>query len=87
MYEIIQVIAALARLLQFAIIGRVLMSWVDPNPYPTNGFKRGLWAVTDPILEPMRRVIPPLGMFDITPIAAIFLLDFISNALRSAFPF
>lgn len=60
--------------LELAILTRVLYSWVDPNPYPTNEFKRILWAVTDPILEPLRRFVPPVGMIDFTPLVAILVL-------------
>ena len=74
--------------LQLAILVRVLYSWVDQNPYPTNAFKRVLWTVTDPILEPLRRVIPPLGMFDISPIAALFLVQIVHRIVLAAlFPY
>jgi YggT family protein len=61
--------------LNLAILGRILLSWVDPSPFPDNPLKRILWFLTDPILVPLRRIIPPIGMFDITPIAAIVLLQ------------
>jgi YggT family protein len=64
-----------------AVLGRVLYSWVDPNPYPTNEAKRILWMVTDPILEPLRRVIPPLGMFDISPIVALVLIQVVQQSV------
>lgn len=77
----IDLIVLLLQLIQFTILARVLLSWVDPNPYPTNAFKRVLWAVTDPILVPLRSIIPPLGMFDISPIVAIVVLDVVARAL------
>ena len=73
---------ALISVLEFLIIGRVLLTWVDPNPYPTNEFKRVLFAVTDPILEPLRRYIPPLGgMLDVSPIVAIVLLNLLRQLI------
>ncbi len=69
------------RLVWFAILARVVLSWVDPNPYPTNAFKRLLFTITDPVLEPLRRVIPPIGMIDITPIAAFIILQLIERLL------
>lgn len=62
-------------ILNLAILGRILLSWIDPSPYPDNAVKRLLWAITEPILQPLRRVIPPLGMFDISALVAIFLLQ------------
>ena len=39
--------------------------------------------ITDPILVPLRRVIPPMGMMDITPLVAIILLRVISEMAQS----
>ena len=72
----------LLRFLSLAILARVLLSWVDPNPWPTNAFKRALFTVTDPILEPLRRVIPPLGMIDISPMVALIVIRVLEEALR-----
>jgi YggT family protein len=67
-----------------AIFIRALLSWfpIDPrNPLVTI-----LYEVTEPILDPLRRVIPRLGMIDITPLVAIILIQVIgqvaANALR-----
>ncbi|MFN2114226.1 MAG: YggT family protein [Anaerolineae bacterium] len=70
--------------LQVAILVRVFYSWVDSNPYPTNDLKRALWAVTDPILDPLRRVIPPIGMLDVTPVVAIVALSILRQILVPA---
>lgn len=71
------------RLLQLVILVRVLYSWVDPNPYPTNELKRILWAVTDPILDPLRRFVPPVGMIDLTPLVAFLLLTVLSRLVAA----
>jgi len=80
----LQALNLLFVLLQLAILARVLYSWVDPNPYPTNEVKRLLWMVTDPVLEPLRRVIPPLGMFDISPLVALVILQVLHRVIVSA---
>jgi YggT family protein len=77
-------VALLLQGLQLAILIRVLYSWIDPNPYPTNTFKRLLWAVTDPVLNPLRRVIPPIGMIDISPIVAIVVIGVVQRALTGS---
>jgi len=77
-------VQAVFAVVQLAILARVLLSWVDPNPYPTTELKRVLWAITDPILEPLRRVIPPIGgTLDISPIVALLILQAIGNAIVS----
>ena len=60
-------------LLSFAIIARILMSWISGGG---GGRARVfLHSVTEPILAPFRRAIPRLGMFDISPIVALIVLD------------
>lgn len=72
----------LFQILIFAIIGRALLSWF--NVGPGNALGRILYEVTEPILAPMRRVIPMIGMIDITPIVAILLLNFLQNTIVQA---
>jgi YggT family protein len=52
----------------FAVIAQALLSWVNPDPYsPAVVVLRDL---TRPVLKPLRRVIPPLGGLDLSPMAA-----------------
>lgn len=62
--------------LSWAILIRVLLSWI-PNLDPYNPIVRILRSITDPILEPARRIIPSLGGIDISPIVVFLLLDFV----------
>jgi len=81
---LIEVILIVMRILTFAILGRVIMSWVI-QMNPTSSFiisaYRVLVQFTDPILMPIRRIVPPAGMFDLTPMVAIILLYVISQVL------
>ena len=64
-------------MLTAAIFFRALLSWfpIDPrNPLVTL-----LFDVTEPILDPLRRVIPRLGMIDITPFVAMILIQVIGQ--------
>ena len=65
--------------LTLAIIARSIMSWFAPRP--TNIVSIVLYRVTEPILSPLRRIIPRIGMFDFTPMAAIILLQLIAYFL------
>jgi YggT family protein len=60
-------------LLTFAIIARALASWLPIDRY--HPIIRVLDQITEPILAPIRRVVPPIGMMDITPIVALILLQ------------
>jgi len=68
-------IRILCRVLTFAIIFRAILSWFSPRP--TNILAVILYRITEPILAPLRRIIPRAGMFDFTPLIAIILLQLI----------
>ena len=72
----------LFRALELAILIRVLLSWIRPNPY--NPFVQAIYQITEPIMGPLRRVIPPLGMIDITPMVALIILQIIQGIVMSA---
>jgi YggT family protein len=66
----------------FALIGRALLSWFDPGMRSSVG--QLLFRITEPIIGPIRRHIPSLGMFDISPIIALLILYFLRGLLVSA---
>ena len=69
-------------ILQGAILVRALLSWFNPSPAnPIVGF---IVDITEPILAPLRRVVPRIGMIDITPVVALLLLQLIQNELIKA---
>ncbi|MSQ15179.1 MAG: YggT family protein [Dehalococcoidia bacterium] len=69
------------RVVTIAIFIRAVLSWF-PMP-PGNPVSTIVNQVTDPILMPLRRVIPTLGMMDITPMVAIILLQVISEMAKA----
>jgi YggT family protein len=62
-----------------AILVRVILSWFPVDP--SNPIIRIVWEVTEPILAPIRRVIPRIGMFDLSPLAAFLLISFLQQQL------
>ena len=64
--------------LRLAIIIVVLVSWLPISPF--SGWVRWAFALTEPLLRPLRDIVPRLGMFDITPIVAYFLLGILEWA-------
>ena len=81
MDAIITGIEILCNVLIAAIFIRVIMSWFSPRP--DNPIVIILYQITEPILGPLRRIIPRMGMFDFAPMAAIFLLYIIRILVRS----
>jgi len=66
-------------ILKAALIVRVISSWLPISPF--SGWVRWSYALSEPILAPLRRVVPNLGGLDITPILAYFLLTITESIL------
>ncbi len=77
-----ELIVLLINLLAFAILGRALVSWFQLPP--DNPIVVVLYQITEPILAPLRRVVPRLGMFDITPMIAMFVLFTLARFISRA---
>jgi len=79
MGQLIGIIEAVFYLFNLIIIARVLIPWVNlPQDHPVVEF---LYSVTEPILGPIRRALPRTGMFDLSPIIAIILLELVRTLL------
>ena len=77
---------ALAKLIDFVlgayiwiVIARAVITWVNADPY--NPIVRFLYQVTDPLLTKIRRVIPPMGSFDLSPMILILIIVFLQSFL------
>ena len=57
----------------FVILIKIILSWVAPNTH--NPATALLGTMAEPILRPFRRVIPPMGALDVSPIFAIIMLQ------------
>lgn len=68
-------------LLRTALIVRVASSWFQVSPY--SRWVRWAYALSEPILRPLRQVIPPLGMVDVSPIVAFFALSLLEGVVLS----
>ena len=67
-------------LYMWVIIIRAVISWVSPDPY--NPLIRILYQITEPVLSPIRRLIPLRGMgIDISPIIVIMIIYFLNTFL------
>lgn len=56
----------------YTILAMVILSWVSPGGHPISGL---LNSITSPILTPVRRSMPDIGGFDLSPLAALILLQ------------
>jgi len=76
----VRAVVILCYTLIVAIIIRSVMSWFPVDP--KNILVNIVHAITEPILAPLRRVVPRLNMFDLSPMVAIILLYVIVWLLR-----
>jgi len=87
MFVLENFIVALAKIIDLAlngyiwiVIGRALISWVNPDPY--NPIVTFLFRATEPVLAPIRRLIPIRGLgIDISPIIVIMIIYFLQTFL------
>lgn len=73
-------ICALLQIYFLVLIGRIILSWFPVQPGTTMASISGLfYELTEPVLGPLRRVIPPLGMFDLSPLVAFLGIQIIQG--------
>jgi YggT family protein len=82
--SIVNLILLSLRLFIFAIIVRVILSWIAPQGY--NPALAIIHTLTDGILRPFRRVIPPMGGLDLSPLFAIIALTAITIVIAGLKP-
>jgi YggT family protein len=70
-------ISLLALVLTILIFARVIISWT--NPMGGGSLTAFIYQVTEPILAPIRRIIPPAGGFDWSPMIALLLLGLLTQ--------
>jgi len=61
------------------ILARIILSWLPQ--YRQNRIVEMIYGITDPILSPFQRIIPPMGMMDLSPMVAIIALIILEYVL------
>ena len=80
---VIPLILMILQLYSWVLLARALISWI-PNLDPSHPAVQMLYAITEPVLEPIRKLVPPLGgMVDISMIIAFFAIILLEQLLRS----
>ncbi len=91
--QVAQLLLIFIQLYSYILLARALISWL-PSLFPGNETVQNIYqqiapplhAVTEPILEPIRRLIPPIGgTIDVSIMVAFFALIFLSSVLRQMF--
>ena len=77
----------LAKIIWVAIFIRVLGSWFNISAgNPLASVIRLSWVITEPLLSPIRRLLPRTGMFDFSPIVLIILLQIVESVVQRLIP-
>ncbi len=82
--SIVKLIMLSVNLFAFAILIRVVLSWVAPGMH--NPATAIVATLSEPVLRPLRRVIPPMGGFDLSPMLAIIGLFALNIVIRGYSP-
>ncbi len=75
-----KVLDVVLNIYMWVIIIRALISWVNPDPY--NPIVQFLTRVTEPVLRPIRKLVPPYKIgIDLSPLIAILIIIFLQYAV------
>lgn len=78
-WSLIGLAAQLLDILFFAVLGGIILSWVAPQSrHPATLL---LWQITEPVMAPVRRMLPALGGLDFSPIVVFILIQLIEMAV------
>jgi YggT family protein len=69
-----------ALVISLLVLGRVLVSWIDTGR--RSQLSTFLFAATEPILAPIRRLLPQTGMLDLSPMIVLLVLGAVLQAVR-----
>ena len=92
MIAVLQTIVFILEIVKWIMIVMIIMSWlISFNVINTrNQFVAGLWrvvnSITDPILRPIRRVIPPVSGLDLSPIIVFVIIFFLQSFIANDLP-
>lgn len=78
-YALLKIAVLLVNLLTFTLFIQAIMSWVGPGV--NNPASNVLWSLNEPLLRPVRRLIPPLSGLDLSPLAVMLVLQVVSRLL------
>ena len=79
----VELIDLIGKFFYFAIFARIILSWFPTKT--TNPIVVFVFALTEPILAPIRRVVPKFGMIDISPMVALIAIIIIQGLLTRVF--
>jgi YggT family protein len=85
LFTLLQIVYYFLSAYGFLLLIRAILSWLQYSGSldPNNGLVRLIYQLTDPIIEPIRRFMPPTGMFDFSVMVALLLIFVLQQVVRS----
>jgi len=77
LFAIAGILNSIFEIYSWLLIGRVIISWVNPDPY--NPIVQFLIRITEPVLEPIRNAIPSFGGIDLSVIVAWLAIHYLGQ--------
>lgn len=75
-------IHTLLNLYLLVLVGRAILSWIPLSPTsPLAPVASFLFAVTEPVLAPLRRIIPPMGGFDLSFLVVFIVIQLVNSRI------
>jgi len=81
-WSLVKIIGYVINVFIYSIFATIILSWINPSAY--NPVFALLYKITEPILKPCQRVIPPIGGLDLSPMAALIGLQVLERFLLPA---
>lgn len=80
LYGVREIASLLLNYIFWAVLIRVILSWVSPDPY--NPVNQIIGQITEPVMAPARKLLPPMGGLDLSPILVLLAVQFIQILFR-----
>lgn len=71
-YAVATILNMIINVIIFIVIVRAILSWISPDP--RNPIVLSIYALSEPLLRPIKRILPQMGMIDLSPIFVILIL-------------
>ena len=83
MFFVAQILIDVLYVFIIVMLIRVVFSWV--SPYPTNAVTRFAFRITEPVLAPIRRMLPPMSGIDLSPMVVMLGAYLLISILRNVY--
>ena len=76
------IVCAVLQLYSYCVLGRVVLSWFPVDPHGPVGTVAGfLFTITEPVLGPIRSILPRSGFLDLSPLIVFFGIQILHQAI------